>query len=643
MLNKLSISFRMLAYILIPTIFFVVIGYFALQGLGKDLKALKASDANFRSVIAATDVTANINKHYALLLSNINSGLIYWDAAEQLTGEGLKVIQTSLDNFKKVLTEDEVKSELVQRTIAEQERLISSYEGIRKIFSKGANAETSMSSKKRKSDKNNVANKTDEISNDYVSNKEVLNDYIFNELFLVFNPLTDDLSQLTKEKYDTTTAISSEAINGSKIITNEVLIYLFGGILFTMVSGNLIMQSITKPTLNLTSVVHRLAKGEFDARVNVVGKDEFSRLGTAFNGLLDDRAVTLDTIDSEHQQLNQSVFSLLQAVAELSERNLTIRANVTEDATGPVADAINLLAEETSSTLIEVRNVAAEVNETSQKVNTHLMSVNKLAMKEQERAIETADQMNQMLQRLDSIANSASATNIMADNTTASTKKAHESVSETLSGMSIIRETVQETGKRIKQLGERSQEISHVIEIINTIAERTTVLALNASMQAVAAGDAGRGFSVIAEEIQRLAESSRESTGQIATLVRNIQQETNTTISTMDQTIEQVIDGSTKAEDAAAQMQKVLETTSELVHAVDQIAIASRDQVSISEGLKHKAEGILKSTQSTGQELLSLTGLSRNMANYAQQLVKSVNVFTLDDKDKSRNTHSKEA
>ena len=643
MLNKLSISFRMLTYILIPTIFFVVIGYFALQGLGKDHKALKASDANFRSVIAATDVTANINKHYALLLSNINSGLIYWDAAEQLTGEGLNVIQTSLDNFKKVLTADEVKSELVQRTIAEQERLISSYEGIRKIFSKDANAETSMSSKKRKSDKNNVANMTDELSNENVSNKEVLNDYIRNELFLVFNPLTNDLSQLTKEKYDNTTKISYEAINGSKKITNEVLIYLFGGILFTIVSGNLIMQSITKPTLNLTSVVHRLAKGEFDARVKVVGKDEFSRLGTALNGLLDDRAVTLDTIDSEHQQLNQSVFSLLQAVAELSERNLTIRANVTEDATGPVADAINLLAEETSSTLIEVRNVAAEVNETSQKVNTHLMSVNKLAMKEQERAIETADQMNQMLQRLDSIANSASATNIMAGNTTASTKKAHESVSETLSGMSVIRETVQETGKRIKQLGERSQEISHVIEIINTIAERTTVLALNASMQAVAAGDAGRGFSVIAEEIQRLAESSRESTGQIATLVRNIQQETNTTISTMDQTIEQVIDGSTKAEDAAAQMQKVLETTSELVQAVDQIAIASRDQVSISEGLKHKAEGILKSTQSTGQELLSLTGLSRNMANYAQQLVKSVNVFTLDEKDKSSNTHSKEA
>ena len=195
--------------------------------------------------------------------------------------------------------------------------------------------------------------------------------------------------------------------------------------------------------------------------------------------------------------------------------------------------------------------------------------------------------------------------------------------------------TVQETGKRIKQLGERSKEISHVIDIINTIAERTTVLALNASMQAVKAGDAGKGFSVIAEEIQRLAESSRDSTGQISTLVNNIQQETNMTIDTMEKTIEQVIGGSTKAEDAAKQMQSALETTNELVEAVDKIAIASLDQVSISEDLKSKAESILESSQVTGQELLSLTGLSRNMSDFAQQLVASVNVFTLDKNENS--------
>ena len=605
MLNRLSIGMRMLAFIMLPVIIFFVIGILSLNGIDQDHRALGTGDKNLKIVLASSDVNYNVNQHYSQLISNLNMEFIPWSEGESKTRKGIQIIQSSFSTFNNALTPEEKRSPEVQELFKAQDKLISGFVSIKKFFSNG-----------------------------HGNNEKIaLNNYTKTMMFPLAKSVVDKVNTIIDEKFAATSAISKAALEQSAQTRNDVLIALFCGVLIMIIFGNLIMQSITIPTKNLTDVVHRLASGEYDARIETKGKDEYFSLGTAFNSLLDDRAVTLNTIDSEHQELNQSVFSLLQAVAELSERNLTIRAKVTEDATGPVADAINLLAEETSATLFEVRNVATEVNETSQKVNTHLMSVNKLAMKEQERAIETTDQMNKMLLRLDSIAESAAATNIMADNTSVSTKKAHESVSDTLNGMSVIRETVQETGKRIKQLGERSQEISHVIEIINTIAERTTVLALNASMQAVAAGDAGRGFSVIAEEIQRLAESSRESTNQISTLVRNIQQETNTTIATMDQTIEQVIDGSTKAEDAAKQMQRVLETTSELVHSVDQIAIASKDQVSISEGLKHKAEGILKSTQSTGQELLSLTGLSRNMAEYAQQLVKSVNVFKIDEND----------
>ncbi|MEE9326574.1 MAG: methyl-accepting chemotaxis protein [Cocleimonas sp.] len=603
MLNKLSINVRMIAFIVLPAIFFMIIGYFALEGLGKDHTALEANDANLRSVVASADVNYNVAKHYTQLLSNLNAGYIFWTAGTGRTEKGIEEIKKSFSTFNKTLTVDEKSDAEIQQLLAQQERLLHSYAKVSLLFSEA-------------------------------EDKGALGSYVLKEMFPLANALATSMNKIKESKYISTTAGNAAAISNSTKITNEVLMYIFGGILATMLFGNLIMRSITMPTNKLTKVVHRLAEGEFDARVEVKGNDEFSRLGSAFNGLLDDRAVTLKTIDNENQELNQSIFMLLQAVAELSERNLTIRAEVTEDATGPVADAINLLAEETSSTLIQVRGVATEVNNASQKVNSHLMAVNKLAMKGQEHAIDTADQMNKMLERLDTIADSAAATNEIASTTSISTKKAHDSVSDSLAGMSDIRETVQETGKRIKQLGERSQEISHVIDIINTIAERTTVLALNASMQAVAAGDAGRGFSVIAEEIQRLAESSRDSTEQISTLVRNIQQETNTTISTMDKTIEQVVDGSTKAEDAAEQMKEVLKTTSELVQSVDEIATASREQAGISKDLKHKAESILKSTQSTGQELLSLTGLSRNMADYAQQLVKSVNVFKLD-KNKS--------
>ena len=607
MLNKLSINQRMLLLIILPTIVLTLTSFIAYNIITKNTQALEYAELSFETANAANEVNYSITTHYTQLLSNINAGFIYWKAAQQKTEEGIKEIKLSLNRFNNLLTKKEKSSTEIQLLLKQQKRIISSYDNFRKVFSSS-------------------------------ENKNVLNTYVLEKMYPLANTLTSSMQQIGNRKYKESEQLISSTINSSKQTIQQSLLYILGGVVITLILGVLIMRSITNPTNNLTQVVQRLSQGEFDARAKIIGTDEFSKLSKAFNHLLDERANTLEHTETEYQKLNQSVFKLLQTVAELSEKNLTIRAEVTEDATGPVADAINLFAEETAATLSQVRDVAAHVNQTSQIVNTHLMSVNKLAIKEQEQAIETTDQMDKMLQRLDAIATSATETNKMADNTKISTEKAHKYVSGTLDGMAEIRETVQETGRRIKVLGERSQEISHVIEIINSIAERTTVLALNASMQAVAAGDAGRGFSVIAEEIQRLAESSRDSTEQISTLVRNIQQETNTTIATMDKTIEQVINGSTRAEDAVQQMKEVLETTTQLIHSVDLIASASHEQVSISKNLKHKAQNILKSTQSTGQELLSLTGLSRKMAEYAQQLVHSVNVFTIDKNTPRRNS-----
>ena len=182
---------------------------------------------------------------------------------------------------------------------------------------------------------------------------------------------------------------------------------------------------------------------------------------------------------------------------------------------------------------------------------------------------------------------------------------------------------------RIKRLGERSQEISYITDIINGIAERTTVLALNANMQAMAAGDAGKGFSVIADEIQRLAESSRESTEQISTLVKNIQKETKSTIATMDHTIEQVVEGSTLADEATRQMQETLDATNQLTLSVNDIASASKEQMEMSDTLQTSATRIMESTTATGKEMNLLAQLTTDMTAYAKQLVESVNVFKL--------------
>ncbi|HHC75317.1 MAG TPA: methyl-accepting chemotaxis protein, partial [Thiothrix sp.] len=408
------------------------------------------------------------------------------------------------------------------------------------------------------------------------------------------------------------------------------IILIIVGTLFIALLGLLIYRSIRQPINHLTHTVNKISAGDLDARVSLTGQNELAVLGNNFDKMVEERITTQAQIDRDYQHLNDSVFILLEAVADLSERNLTVRAKVTEDATGPLADAINQLAEDTGDVLKQVRDVATSVESASQKVNNHALSVNELAQLEQHEAQETLSQLQRSLQRLDTIAQSAQHTNRVADEASNTTQQAKDMVSLTQENMSHIQNTVQETGKRLKRLGERSQEISQIIDVINNLSERTTVLALNASMQATAAGEAGRGFSMVAEEIQHLSESSRESTQQISTLVRNIQQEANTTIATMEQTVEQVSKGAHLADDADQQMQATLDATNKLVAAVNQIAQSSAEQVLISQELQSRAERILSATQTTGKELLSLTGQTANMAAYGQRLVKSVNVFKLE-------------
>lgn len=617
MLNRLSINLRVLMLILVPTAIFIIIGYISFFGFNNTAKNIDDTDKNLITISIATDLNSKIDQSYDSLLTDLKNGYFSWEATKERVIKDKEIILEKISAFNKSLSKNLFKPNELVNLSNIQKRFETNYNYIHYYLTtrKGTNE-------------------------DIGGVSEFLIDTQLNHSQDMRNSLNLVSDKVFKEMKGITTNI----IEVASITSKKIIFALTIGALFMILIGFFIAKSIKKPTFELTNVVNRLSNGEFDARANVIGSDEIANLSEAFNSLLNDRAKTHAEIDAEHKELNQSVFNLLQTVAELSERDLTIRAKVTEDATGPVADALNLLAEETSDTLRKVKEVAANVNRASSKVNTHLMSINKLAMKDRESAKNTVDQMDVMRQRLDTISNTAADTNVLAGRTKASTQSANESVTDTLAGMSDIRTTVQDTGKRIKRLGERSQEISHVIEIIETIAERTTLLALNASMQAASAGNEGKGFSIIAEEIQRLAQSSSESTGKISTLVSNIQKETNMTIETMDKTIEKVVDSSVKAADAIEQMKSVSFSTNELVNAVDQIATASLDQVSISENLKSKAENILNSTKITGQELLSLTSLSRNMSEYAQQLVTSVDLFKLEeDKDWVNDLYLKKA
>ncbi len=437
------------------------------------------------------------------------------------------------------------------------------------------------------------------------------------------------LNERVQGNQENNQAVFNESKSNIDLSTTTIATIILLGLIFIMISGFLLYNSIARPIEHLTTVVNELSSGNKDIRSRLVGKDELTQLGDTLNRMVDERTALESKVSNDNEAINNSVFSLLEAVSDLSDRDLTVRAQVTEDATGPLADAINQLAEDTTEVLDKVKNISLSVEQTAVSVNERSQTVNQLAQEEQAEAKETAKQIERIRRRLDSIAKSAIETNSMAEQTSGTTQNAYESVSRSMSSMSEIRNTVQDTGKRIKRLGERSQEINYITDIINGIAERTTVLALNANMQAMAAGEAGKGFSVIADEIQRLAESSRESTEQISTLVKNIQQETKSTIATMDHTIEQVVEGSTLAEEATNQMQRTLDANNQLTSSVNDIASASQEQMEMGEVLQARATRIVDTTVATGQEMSLLEQLTGDMSAYAKQLVASVNVFKL--------------
>jgi methyl-accepting chemotaxis protein len=276
-----------------------------------------------------------------------------------------------------------------------------------------------------------------------------------------------------------------------------------------------------------------------------------------------------------------------------------------------------------------VRRITEDVETASRQIKIQGDNVAKVAEAEREIVDSTMEELAAAAEAMNKIAEVAQSCNEIATQATQTTKTALITVTGTVDGIGEIRETIHETEKRIKRLGERAQEISSIVDIINNIAERTHVLALNASMQAAAAGEAGRGFSVVADEVQRLAESSRNATSQISALVKNIQVETNDTIATMDKTIGQVIEGSQLAEQAGEQMKDTQNTTANLVQVVEQIAMASKQQAQISNDLRERAAAIQESTLVTAKQLDEQTEQTDNLVESSKELMESIRVFKL--------------
>ena len=361
-----------------------------------------------------------------------------------------------------------------------------------------------------------------------------------------------------------------------------------------------------------------------------------SRTRKKTNETLVTQAVAAREAEAENENINNSAILLLQAVSQIADRDLTVRAPVTQDVIGTVADSVNVLAEETQKVLQGVSGVAAQVQQVAGNVRTQAQLVADTAQTEREHVNSMIESLYRATQAMNEVADMSELSNHSAGQATQVTQEALETVNVAVRGMESIRETIAETEKRIKRLGERSQEISGIVNLINTIAERTHVLALNAAMQAAVAGEAGRGFAVVAEEVQRLAESSRNATQQIATLVSNIQIETNETINTVNRTIGQVVQGSEQAQKAGEQMRRTQAITTELVTHVRGIARASDEQKVMAQQLLVSVQQIGDSTEQTAQQIQAQNIETESLQEAARQLVESVGVFRLSEEEPPR-------
>ena len=241
-------------------------------------------------------------------------------------------------------------------------------------------------------------------------------------------------------------------------------------------------------------------------------------------------------------------------------------------------------------------------------------------------ASRTIEQINESIRQVATAAGSAAT---VAETALSSARSGSLSVQKTIDGMDAIRVQVQETGKRVKRLGESSQEIGEIVQLIGDIADRTSILALNASIQAAAAGDAGRGFAVVAEEVERLAERAAESTKRIGHLIRSVQTDTNEAVAAVERTTKEVVGGSQLANDAGLKLGEIETVSHDISRLVKEILEATRRQAESSESVTRKVSGVTEFTSNTAHSARQVEGSVRQLASLAQALNESMSRFKL--------------
>ena len=378
----------------------------------------------------------------------------------------------------------------------------------------------------------------------------------------------------------------------------------------------LILRGITGPLAALTDTIKAVAHGDESARAPVSSKDEIGQLAIAFNAMVIDRAGARQRLEDENNRLQANIQQLLLAVADASDGNFAVRVQVTEGALGNVADALNLMLENVSDLIKSAKGAARQVAQSATRINESAQELTSGSAKQAEHLAGAAQGITELTAEAHAVSEACQEATRAAEQSSTAAERGAKIVRDVILGMDKIRESGQVNARKIKRLGERSMEIGGILKTINEISAQTDMLALNASIEAGRAGEAGRGFSAVAEQVRSLAERAKQATQQVEKLVGDIQQETSEAVAQTESQTQQVEAGAQKVAEAGEALNDIVQVSSASRGYVTKISTSAEQQahrtgvmlqsVRSAVDIAQVSQGKVVHTRSTSEELASL-------------------------------------
>ena len=408
----------------------------------------------------------------------------------------------------------------------------------------------------------------------------------------------------------------------------------------TAALGSITAKHINKATEDLQNQFDDVYQGNLNAKATVYSQDEFGRLASGFNRMT--KVILTTTQEAQRraeeteqakEDLQRQVIRLLDDVEGAARGDLTVQATVTADVLGAVADAFNLTIQSLREIVRQVKEAAEKVNKGSTDSESYARNQSNEALRMAEELAVTLNSVQMMTESIERVADNAREAEEVARSSSVTALKGGKAVERTVSGIFQIRETVSETARKVKRLAEASQEISKIVLLISQIAERTNQLALNASIQAAKAGEAGRGFAVVADEVRQLADRSGKSLKEIEQIVLQIQSETGSVMTAMEEGIQEVIDVTERAEQAKTALEDIIQVSNRIDTLVRSITADTVEQRENSRAVAQVMQSVELTAQATSQESQRVGGALQSLVGIARGLLSSVERFRIDNNE----------